>query len=123
MNIVQKIVQKLAFPNLDANRLKGSDSGALPTSKELRYKVLQKIFGLLVSEVDYEAMTQKIADIMVDEMDFLGGVLFLPDPEKKELISWTYTHSVLGNTVISWLPKSFRDYRYSLDLKDNLVVD
>jgi signal transduction histidine kinase len=122
MNIIQRIIQKLAFPSFNINRLKGRTSIS-ETSKELRYKVLQKIFEILVSEIDYEKMTQRVTDVMVEDMDFLGGVLFLFDKKQRELIAWTYTQSRLGNIVVSWLPKSFREYRYPLDLKNNLVVD
>lgn len=123
INPLQKLLQKLISPNYKPDRLQGKDSQeGLPTSKELRYLTLQKIFTILVSEVNYENMTQSVVDLMVNEMDFLGGVLFLPNQEQDRLIAWTYTQSTLGKTVVSWLPKPFREYTYPLNLTSNLAV-
>ncbi|MDP3057158.1 MAG: GAF domain-containing sensor histidine kinase [bacterium] len=121
MNLIQGIIRKLIFPNIDTDRFKGR-LVEKPTSKEMRYKTLQKIFSMLVTIKDYEALTQKMVNVMVEEMDFIGGVLFLPDEINKQLIPWSYTQSYLGQKVVGWLNKPFKEHTYPLNLDDNLTV-
>lgn len=121
MGLIQGIIRKLIFPHIDIDRFKGR-LAENPTSKELRYKTLQKIFSMLVTIRDYETLTQKVVNVMVEEMDFIGGVLFLPDKDNKQLIAWSYTQSSLGKKVVGWLNKPFREHVYSLNLERNLTV-
>jgi len=122
MGLIQRVVQKIAMPKYDRNKFKSSNLQDKPTSRELRYRTLQNVFSILSSEIDYEKMTQKVVDVMVEEMDFLGGVLFLPNKDSNAMIAWSFTGSRLGKTVTSWLPKPFREHLYSLTLPNNLVV-
>jgi signal transduction histidine kinase len=121
MSLIQGIIRKLIFPNIDTDRFKGR-LAENPTSKELRYKTLQKIFSMLVTIRDYETLTQKVVNVMVEEMDFIGGVLFLPNKDNKQLVAWSYTQSALGKKVVRWLNKPFREHVYSLNLGGNLIV-
>src|SRR3972149_4290836 len=55
---------------------------------ENRYKTLlsfQRIYKLILENLDYKAMIQRVADIIPDELSFATGVLAILDEEKGTL--------------------------------------
>jgi transcriptional regulator with XRE-family HTH domain len=79
----------------------------------------------LESEVNtlFEISTQKISDLAVQKLDFIGAMIFILDDTKKELMPWTVSTSKLVKYILTILPKNIRDYRQSLDHNtQNLVA-
>lgn len=79
----------------------------------------------LESEVNtlFEISTQKISDLAVQKLDFIGAMIFILDDTGRELMPWTVSTSKLVKYILTILPKSIRDYRQSLDpATQNLVA-
>lgn len=123
MNPFRYLIQKIFFPNLDQNRLKGKSlEKSIPTGKELRYRALQKIFSILVEKEDFEEMTQMAVDLMAQEMDYFGGALLLHDEEQKGLVTWVSTDSTTSKAIKKWLKNPLRKYVFPLSSTDSYMV-
>lgn len=122
MNFIQKLLVKLVSPNVDTDRLKGAVGSNIATSKEKRYLTLQNIFKILVSTVDFEEVSQKAVNVMAEDMDYIGGVIFHLTPEQNGLTPWLYTDTRMIKLLASLLDKPFRDHFFPLELKQSLVV-
>lgn len=119
----QKLIQKIIFPSLNTNKYKSNiiaDEGTY-TERELRFITLQKIAQIVVSELDFEKLTQKIVDVMVTDMDYFGGILFLPDKHNNILIPWTTSDTPLIKQILKWLPKPFREFHFPLEVNNKIV--
>lgn len=122
MRLLQKILLKILFPNSRPERLEGVKSDVIPTSKELRYKALQKIFTILVSSLNFEQMAQNAVDVMSSELDYIGGVIFIHDKQKKILIPLCFTRTRLISVCATWLNKPFREYVFPIELTNSYIV-
>lgn len=125
--MLPKLLQKLVFPNLKRDRYKASQtdsdpSGYTPTEKELRYVTLQKIIKTISSNLDFEEVAQEVVNVMVNDMDYPGGILFIINTEKDVLIPWTTSETPFINKILTWLPKPFREHHYPLSLEENKVI-
>lgn len=108
---LNRLVQKIVYPKSNTERFKTElSTNFIETSKEKRYKTIQKITTILVSITDFEQMAQRVVDIMVEEMDYLGGIYFIPDTSKRVLIPWTTSNSALVKAALKLLPKSLREH-------------
>ncbi|GEM_PF-1206215 len=84
--------------------------------------VLQKISAALVSDLDFESMTQRVVDTMVKDLQYLGGILFLVNKKKNEVRAYTTSSTKVINAIVKALPSSFRDHYTKLqDPKDNVA--
>lgn len=117
-------MQKIFYPGSHSNYFEvgSKEKNDFVTSREKRYLTIQKVSQILTTTIDYELMTQKVVDLLVTEMDYLGGIFFKVDEQKKILIPWTTSNSPLVNAVLKRLPKGIRQYSQSYDGDSNNLI-
>lgn len=113
------------YPNshTDYFKVRATNPSGYQTSREKRYQTIQNITKLLVATLEFEVISQRVVDIMVEQMDYLGGILFIPDKNTQKLIPWTTSDSPVVNQILKILPKKLREYNQSYeDVSTNNLV-
>ena len=86
-----------------------------------RYFTLQRIIATLVAGLDFEKISQKIVDVMVSDLKYVGGILFLVDEDRKEIYSWTTSQTRIIKMCLELLPRGFREYRSSIKKQEHFI--
>lgn len=73
------------------------------------------IFDILVGDLEFKDITQKIVDIIADNMNAIGALLFLIDEDKKNIRLYSLAKSSIINEMIKLLSKGFGKYQLSLN--------
>lgn len=125
MKFLQKLIRKIAYPKLDEQKYTKNlkSNPGEQTERERRYITMQKIIKTISSNLDFDEVTQEIVNVMVEDMSYPGGILFMIDKNKKVLIPWTTSETKLINMILTWLPKRFREYTYPFHLESNKIIE
>jgi len=107
------------FKKNDIIILKG-EIRKLESEKE-KYVILQKIIATLVADFNFERISQEIVDIMVKDLNYIGGVLFLVNDEKKEIQGWTFSQTKLIKGILKLLPKNIRKYKALINKQGHYI--
>ncbi|KPJ55611.1 hypothetical protein AMJ49_06735 [Parcubacteria bacterium DG_74_2] len=83
---------------------------------------LQEITTTLVSNLDFEDISQKIVDIMAKDLKYVQGMLFLINKKDNYIYCHTISETLFAQKAKKLLAKSFRDYHASFDAK-NLIIN
>ncbi len=94
--------------------------GKIESEKE-KYIILQKIIATLVADFNFERISQEIVDIMVKDLNYIGGVLFLVSDEKKEIQGWTFSQTRLIKGILKLLPKNIRKYKAPINKQGHYI--
>lgn len=93
----------------------------LETEKKY-WNIFQDITLTIVASLDFEEITQKIVDLIVDNFNYASSVLFII-PEKDD---YMYSHTVSNvfkiKNVISQFGKPFREHKANLKTDNCLVI-
>ncbi len=109
-----------------AYELSGKQDKRIDISKERIKKLelerknfltLQKITATLVSNLNFEYITQKIVDVVVKDFEYAQGALFLVNNEEKYIYCHSVSKTYYIEKALKLLNKSFTEYHTSFDEK------
>ncbi len=86
-----------------------------------KFIALQKITATLVADLDFERITQEIVDIMVKDLGYPGGVLYLINEKSGEVQGWTVSQTKLAQKALGLLTKSVREHKAFIDKQEHYV--
>ncbi|MCA9385769.1 GAF domain-containing protein, partial [Candidatus Dojkabacteria bacterium] len=121
--IVSKILRRIIFPRLYEERYSHNHIPEGITERELRYETIQKVFKIISSNLDLNDVTQRVVDVMSNDMDYPGGILFIYKKERDVLVPWTTSNTILVNKVLTWLPRPLKEHEFNLSLKKNKLIE
>ena len=79
-------------------------------------QLIQKINTILVSNLDFEEMSQKIVNLMNEKLESTGGVLFLVDQAERVAIPYASTHRKKCDQVLKkYLPHGLRVFHQAAE--------
>lgn len=80
---------------------------------KIETSVVNSIISAIKASHDIKLVGEKIVQIMIKYLDSAGGILFLPDEEKKKMIAYCTSDTPIAKKVFRLLPKSFEDHKYA----------
>jgi signal transduction histidine kinase len=86
------------------------------------YTTLQKTFLEIVEQLDFEKITQKIVDHIVNDFGYGAGVFFYLDKPKNFLYSHTVSNTFVINSVVQAYGKGLREHGVDVDTGVNHYV-
>lgn len=76
--------------------------------------ILQEITKVLVSNLDFEELSQKIVTLMVRRLDSIGAVLYLVNKEEQYVYGHLVSSTPAVNRALKILPVDYKTYHFDL---------
>ncbi|MFH1049248.1 MAG: GAF domain-containing sensor histidine kinase [Patescibacteria group bacterium] len=87
-----------------------------------KFITLQKITATLVADLDFERITQEIVDIMVKDLGYIGGILYLVNEKEGTIQGWTVSLTrVIVEKVLTLLSKPVREHNAVIKKKEHYI--
>src|SRR3989344_71119 len=83
---------------------------------------LQALTSEITRSLNFSKFSQEIVDGVTEKLDFIGGILFLLDSDKKNFKVSAVTNSQAVNKALKFLPPQFKDFQGSFGDDNTLTV-
>lgn len=91
-------------------------------SKEQYLQLFQEITLTIVADLDFEEVSQKVVNLIVEKFDYASSVLFIVPEGKDYIYSHTVSDILMIKNVVDKFGKAFRDHKADLKTDNSLIV-
>lgn len=107
-------------PNKDQSKLI-AEIKSLKRKEDYLYAI-QKNSLTILADLEFESLTQRVVDNIVEVFDYSSSVLFLKPENENYIYSHTFSNTFVVKKVVNQFGRSFRDHKASLESDKSLVV-